>query len=170
MASVAKADVAFKGGLTSSHIGGDFLRELRGGIRISAGYPVAAIVGRELPDLRDTVRDHLLIAVHQRGAFLGRPIVYGQAGELVREAVVAGGPSGGGVADFLIHRDGRRALHFTAQRLPNRANSGDAKSQPRRMGLHGRESSAGAPRSKLEQECAMLVAFSGGATQKHESS
>jgi hypothetical protein len=100
MASVAKADVAFKRGLTSSHIGGDFLGELRGGIRISAGYPVAAIVGRELPDLRDTIRDRLLITVHQRGALLGRPIVYGQAGELVREAVAAGGPSGGVLVIF----------------------------------------------------------------------
>jgi hypothetical protein len=37
------------------------------------------------------------------------------------------------------------------------------------MGLHGREGSAAAPRSKPEQECAMLLAFSGGTTQKHES-
>jgi len=125
--SVAEADVALERGLTSGHIGGDFLGELCGGIRISAGYPVAAVSGRELPGLRDSVCARLFIAVHQRSGLLRRPLVYGHAGQLVREAVVVGGPSGGGVGNSLIHRDGRGTLHFAAQRLANRANCGDTK-------------------------------------------
>ena len=72
-APVAKADVGFERNLISSHIGRDFLGELRGGIGISAGYRVAAVIGRELPGLRDAVCQSLLIVVHQRGALLGRP-------------------------------------------------------------------------------------------------
>ena len=127
MAFVAKAVAAFEGGLTSSHIGGDFLGEL-----CAEGFEYPQLSScRALGTSRQvclTLSGTVFPSLYTSEApWLRRPIVNGQTGQLIHEAVLGGGPSGGSVGDFLIHHDWCKTLHFAAQPPPNRTDCGEAK-------------------------------------------